>query len=229
MSDPSHDAEPPRSPLSPSRPAGTGALREALRRARAESADHGDALMELRRADLGRLEILKEALDPVFAAIPPEADLFDIGLVPGDRPRLFVDMVSFVEMGRDRRLYRFLRDGRNGRVVAAESEEVEPIVQAVTDYVARRIVERERLLASGLEQASAPETSDRTPTAGAAAPAAAITTAAVKPEKAGTPERSGLARFVATVLAFVAGGAIGTVVVVALMIAVAKGVLPVAR
>ncbi|GLK74774.1 hypothetical protein GCM10008171_00260 [Methylopila jiangsuensis] len=222
MSDPSHDAEPPRSPLSPSRPAGTGALREALRRARAESAEHGDAVTGLRQADLSRLEILKEALDPVFAAIPPEVDLFDIGLVPGDRPRLFVDMVSFVEMGRDRRLYRFLRDGRNGRVVAAESAEVEPIVQAVTDYVARRMVERERLLASDPEPAAAAAPAPQPVGSGASVPPAGP---AAEPQ----PQRSRLARFVATVLAFIAGGAIGTVVVVALMIAVAKGVLPTAR
>lgn len=223
MSDPSHDAEPPRSPLSPSRPAGTGALREALRRARAESAEHGDAVTGLRQADLSRLEILKEALDPVFAAIPPEVDLFDIGLVPGDRPRLFVDMVSFVEMGRDRRLYRFLRDGRAGRVVAAESAEVEPIVQAVTDYVARRIVERERLLASDPEPAAPLAPAPQTLRAEEPVPPAGL--AAAEPQ----PKRGRLARFVATVLAFIAGGAIGTVVVVALMIAVAKGVLPTAR
>ena len=47
-------------------------------------------------------------------------------------------------MGRDKRQYRFVQDTRNGRIVIAESHEVGAIVQAVTDYVARRMVERER-------------------------------------------------------------------------------------
>jgi hypothetical protein len=47
-------------------------------------------------------------------------------------------------MGRDKRQYRFVQDTRNGRIVLAESHQVAEIVQAVTDYVARRMVERER-------------------------------------------------------------------------------------
>jgi len=49
-------------------------------------------------------------------------------------------------MGRDKRVYRFLHDTRVGRRVLAESHEIADIVKAVTDYVARRLVERERAL-----------------------------------------------------------------------------------
>jgi hypothetical protein len=49
-------------------------------------------------------------------------------------------------MGRDKRAYRFLHDTRVGRQVLAESHEIEDIVEAVTTYVARRIVERQRAL-----------------------------------------------------------------------------------
>ena len=52
-------------------------------------------------------------------------------------------------MGRDKRLYRFVLDTRHGRKVLAESPQAEEIVTAVTDYVARRMVERERALAGG--------------------------------------------------------------------------------
>ena len=45
-------------------------------------------------------------------------------------------------MGRDKRLYRFLHDSRMGRRVLAESYEIPDVVQAVTTYVARRLVER---------------------------------------------------------------------------------------
>jgi hypothetical protein len=49
-------------------------------------------------------------------------------------------------MGRDKRQYRFVQDTRYGRAVLAESHEIADIVKAVTRYVARRLVERERAL-----------------------------------------------------------------------------------
>ena len=49
-------------------------------------------------------------------------------------------------MGRDKRAYRFLHDTRVGRRVLAESHDIPDIVQAVTSYVARRLVERQRAL-----------------------------------------------------------------------------------
>ena len=49
-------------------------------------------------------------------------------------------------MGRDKRLYRLLHDTRLGRRVLAESYEIPDMVRAVTSYVARRLVERERAL-----------------------------------------------------------------------------------
>ena len=49
-------------------------------------------------------------------------------------------------MGRDKRLYRFLHDSRMGRRVLAESYEIPDVVQAVTTYLARRLVERQRAL-----------------------------------------------------------------------------------
>jgi hypothetical protein len=100
------------------------------------------------RAWSSRLEILNDALGSLFAEIPPEIDLFDRGVVPGDPPRLWVDMIAHVAMGRDKRVYRFVQDTRYGRRVLAESADVADIVKAVTQYVARRLVERERAIAT---------------------------------------------------------------------------------
>jgi membrane-bound lytic murein transglycosylase MltF len=72
--------------------------------------------------------------------------LFDRGVSKGDVPRLWVDVIAHVAMGRDKRQYRFVQDTRYGRAVLAESYEIPEIVQAVTRYVARRLVERERAL-----------------------------------------------------------------------------------
>jgi len=122
-------------------------LREALRQARIEAADRTGVVVDLRDAEVARLEILNDALDPLFAQIPDAIDLFDRGISQGETPRLWIDVVAHVAMGRDKRLYRFVQDTRNGRIVIAESHEVPAIVQAVTDYVARRMVERERAFA----------------------------------------------------------------------------------
>jgi len=121
-------------------------LRDALRKARIEAADRTGVVVELRDAEAARLEILNEALDPLFSQIPERVDLFDRGISQGDTPRLWIDVVAHVLMGRDKRIYRFVQDTRFGRIVIAESHEVAAIVDAVTDYVARRMVEREHAL-----------------------------------------------------------------------------------
>ena len=130
-------------------------LRDALRQARIEAADRTGVVVELRDAEVARLEILNEALDPLFAQVPENIDLFDRGISQGETPRLWIDMVAHVLMGRDKRIYRFVQDTRFGRTVLAESHDVPAIVDAVTDYVARRIIEREHamVVASVVDQA----------------------------------------------------------------------------
>lgn len=123
-------------------------LREALWQARIEAADRTGVVVDLRDAEVARLEILNEALDPLFAQVPDQIDLFDRGLSKGDTPRLWIDIVAHVLMGRDKRLYRFVQDTRHGRIVLAESHASAAIVKAVTDYVARRMIERERALSA---------------------------------------------------------------------------------
>ena len=123
-------------------------LRDALRRARIEAADRTGVVVDLRDAEVARLEILNEALDPVFVEVPEQIDLFDRGLSQGETPRLWIDSVAHVLMGRDKRIYRFVQDTRFGRIVLAESHDVAVIVEAVTNYIARRMIERERALAA---------------------------------------------------------------------------------
>lgn len=132
-------------------------LKEAVREARIEAAERSAVIVDLRDAEMARLELLSEALDPVFAEVPKEVDLFDRGISHGDVPRLWIDAIAHVEMGRDKRQYRFVQDTRYGRAVLAESYEVAEVVQAVTRYVARRLIERERALADDVPfgQASA--------------------------------------------------------------------------
>jgi hypothetical protein len=129
-------------------------LKEAMRAARIEAAERSAVVVELRDAEAARLEILNEALDPVFADIPAEhADLFDRGLSQGSVPRLWIDMVAHVGMGRDKRTYRLAHDTAYGRRVLAESTEAGPIVEAVTRYIARRLIARDTALSHPAEAA----------------------------------------------------------------------------
>lgn len=122
-------------------------LKEAMREARIEAAERSAVIVDLRDAEVARLELLSEALDPLFAEIPKDVELFDRGVSRGETPRLWIDVVAHVEMGRDKRQYRFVQDTRYGRAVLAESYEVPEMVASVTRYVARRLLERERALA----------------------------------------------------------------------------------
>jgi hypothetical protein len=122
-------------------------LKEALRRARIDTAERTGIVVDLHDAEVARLELLNEALDPLFSEIPAEVDLFDRGLSRGETPRLWIDAIAHVAMGRDKRIYRFLQDTRYGRKVLGESVNISEIVEAVTKYVAQRLIERERALA----------------------------------------------------------------------------------
>jgi hypothetical protein len=128
-------------------PAEPTALQKAVRQARIETAERTSVVIEMRDAELARLEMLNEALDPLFADIPPEVELFDRGISRGEQPRLWIDVVAHVVMGRDKREYRFVQDTRYGRKVLAESPDIAKIVEAITHYVAARLVERARALA----------------------------------------------------------------------------------
>jgi hypothetical protein len=143
-------------------PAPRSDLAAAVRRARVENAERAEAITDLREIETARLALLESGLKSVVAQTPEGVDLFDLALAPGDHPRLFIDMIAFIDLARDRRTYRFYQDTRHGRVLIAESQSIDKISAAVTNYVARRLVERERALASegdgGGRQSAAPKT-----------------------------------------------------------------------
>jgi hypothetical protein len=121
-------------------------LKDALRKARVDQAERNAVVVDLHDAEVARLELLDEALDSLFEEIPREVDLFDRGISRGETPRLWIDSIAHVAMGRDKRMYRFLQDTRYGRKVLAESVNVAEMADAITKYVAQRMIERERAL-----------------------------------------------------------------------------------
>lgn len=121
-------------------------LTDAIRRVRTAEAERSDVVVELRDAERARLEMLADELKGVFADVPADDEQFVFAVAPGTPPRLWIDLTSFVVMGRDRRTYRFLKDTRLGRTVIRESANLGDMADTVTNYVAERIIERERAI-----------------------------------------------------------------------------------
>lgn len=127
-------------------PSNVRSLNDALRRVRIAETDRSDVAFDLQEAERARLDILAEELRDVFAEVPAEDEQFIFKVAPGTQPRLWIDQTSFVVIARDRRTYRFLKDTRLGRSIIVESASVDDIADTVTNYIAERIIERERAM-----------------------------------------------------------------------------------
>jgi len=112
-------------PIEPSRK-----LADAIRDVKNAFADRDDVVVDMREAHRMRLDLLAAELAPVFAEVPTDIDGFDFAVSSGLQPRLWIDAVSHVAMGRDRRTYRFLKDTRIGRVVLAVRVDLQRVREA---------------------------------------------------------------------------------------------------
>ena len=148
---------------------GARRLADAVRAAKIAAALRSDVTVDIREADRARLEILAEELAEVIDEVPAGDDRFDFSISGGQQPRFWIDATAHVTMARDRRTYRFVRETRLGRMLLAESTETAVIADRVTDYIAERIVEREKAFADtdGLGQRAAARTTGAEATAAA--------------------------------------------------------------
>ncbi len=121
-------------------------LASALAEVKNRQADRDDVVVDLKEAERARLELLAEEIRPLFEDIPDDNQQFEFALTNGKPPRLWIDMTAHVSMGHDRRSYRFLKDTKVGRTILVESHDMQVIADVVGDYVAERVLERERIL-----------------------------------------------------------------------------------
>jgi hypothetical protein len=139
----------------PKTPANDRRLSDIVRDVKIATADRTDVVVDMRDADRARLELLAEEIRPVLADIDPADDRFDFGISTGLQPRLWIDAVAHVHMGHDRRVFRFVRDTRLGRVIMSDTSDMATTADAVSRYVAERVIERERILAGDFESMKA--------------------------------------------------------------------------
>ena len=121
-------------------------LKDALHVVKNRQADRDDVVVDMKAAEETRLELLADELRPLLEEIDQSDERFEFALSRGERPRFWIDMTSFVAMGHDRRTYRFLKDTRAGRMVLAEGGDMEKIADSVSQYIAERVLERERAI-----------------------------------------------------------------------------------
>lgn len=119
-------------------------LREAIRKVKFAEVERTDVVVELQESERARLELLSDELTDVFKEVPEDDDQFSFQIVPGNIPRLWIDITSHVAMGRDKRVYRFVKDTRLGRTVILETADLEDMADCITEYIAERVLERER-------------------------------------------------------------------------------------
>jgi hypothetical protein len=121
-----------------------GRLKEDLRQARLLEAAHFDAVRDLRDAKTLRLQLLKDELQPQVQALPGAAELFDLALITGEPPRLWIDLITFVQMDPDPRTFRLLQDRQDNRELLFESSDLGEMAAAVRRHMAHRLIARER-------------------------------------------------------------------------------------
>ena len=135
----------------------SGGLDAALRRAREFEAAHFEAVLAVRDAELLRLEALKADLAPIIAAHDRAREYFDIAVSPGEPPRLWIDLLASVTMAPDPRCYRLTQDLQSGREVLIETTDRPEMVEKIKEYMAHRLVARERMIASATRPRPQPD------------------------------------------------------------------------
>lgn len=122
-------------------------LDEALRQARLKEAAHFEAALDIRDAQTLRLQVLKDDLAPIVASRCEAQEFFDLALVPGDPPRLWLDLITSVVMQPDSRTYRLIEDSPTGREILYEARDRAQMVERIKQHMAHRLVARARRMA----------------------------------------------------------------------------------
>lgn len=118
----------------------------ALHAARIAEGARFDAVMDIKDAQTLRLQVLKDDIQPRISGRAEAAGFIDLALVPGDPPKLWIDLTSYVVMSPDPRTYQLVQDTTQGREVLAQTTDRAEMVGQVTEFIAHRLVARQKAL-----------------------------------------------------------------------------------
>ncbi len=120
----------------------------ALRQARVAEAAQLEAVMNIRDARALRLESLRDAVKARLSGNEKAQALFDLTVLPGVKPKLWVDLISSVVMEPDPRSFRLIQDREKNSETVFETPSEAEMVNYLTRYLAHRLVSHDKLVAS---------------------------------------------------------------------------------
>ncbi len=123
------------------------ALTTALIEARLTQAAQFDALSRVHDASTLRLEALRDNLMPELNNTTHLRELVEINLQDGETPRLWIDLVSHVEMQPDPKSYRLVQSSDRGRETVFETRDSEQMKHYLLRHIAHRAIALERAVA----------------------------------------------------------------------------------
>ena len=124
----------------------TNALTAALKEARLAEAARFDAIQRVHDARVLRLEALRDVLLPEITGNPNLRELIEINVQDSDVPRLWIDLITHVEMEPDPRSYRLVQAFEHGRETLFETPKVELMKRQLLRHIAHRTVVLDRAL-----------------------------------------------------------------------------------
>lgn len=120
------------------------ALTKAMKDARLAEAVQLDAILNARDARILRLGALRDAVLPELQAHEEAKKLFDLNVVEGERPKLWLDLISWIEMEPDPKTYRLVQSRERAEGVLFETADAAEMKRYAIRYMAHRLIERER-------------------------------------------------------------------------------------
>ena len=120
---------------------------KALKKARLSEAAQLEAVINLRDAGTLRLEALRDALLPQLQGNTQAQAMFELNVQDGERPRLWIDLVSAIEMWPDPKTYALTQHRDGQRETMFETRDLQEMQRFALGYLAHRLVAQERLAA----------------------------------------------------------------------------------
>jgi len=121
------------------------AFLKALKQARLSEAAQFDAGLNLRDARALRLDALRDAVLPELRGHEAAQSLFELNVQDSEKPRLWIDLISTVEMEPDPKTYRLLQQREQKREVLFETRDMEQMRDFLLRYLAHRYLAQDRL------------------------------------------------------------------------------------
>jgi hypothetical protein len=124
------------------------AFTQALKQARLAEAAHLEAEVSLRDARSLRLLALRDALKGDLAGHEAALSLFELNVQDAERPKLWLDLISFIEMEPNPKSYRLTQDGPQGRTGLFETTDAAAMQAQALRHMAHRLVAHDKQAAA---------------------------------------------------------------------------------